>query len=75
VLIVRSAKLWDMARQIEPARSAKPSLAKRGAAGIVLLVIAALAVKLFIGVVTTILVIVAIVAVIAAALWAAKTLF
>jgi hypothetical protein len=63
-----------MARQIEPARSAKPSLAKRGLAGIVLLVIAALAVDLFVHVIVTILVVVAIVAVIAAALWAAKTL-
>ncbi len=64
-----------MARQIEPTRSQKPSLAKRGVAGIVLLVIAALAIKLVIGVVVTILVVVAIVAVIAAALWATKTLF
>jgi hypothetical protein len=64
-----------MARQIEPAREAKPSLAKRGVAAIVLLLIAAIAIKLVIGVVVTILVVVAIVAVIAAALWATKTLF
>jgi uncharacterized membrane protein YccC len=63
-----------MARQIEPTRSAKPSLVKRGLAGVVVVVILALAVHLVIGIITTILVLVAIVAVAVAALWAAKTL-
>jgi hypothetical protein len=64
-----------MARQIEPGRVGKPSLARRGAAALVLAAVGALAVYLIIGVLKTIFILVAIVAVIAAALWAVKTLF
>ncbi len=64
-----------MAHQIEPGRAGKPSLAKRGVATVVLVAVAALAVHLVIGILTTVFWIVAIVAVVVAALWAVKTLF
>jgi hypothetical protein len=64
-----------VARQIEPGRAAKPSLAKRGVAALVLVAIAAVAVVALIHILVTIFWIVAVVAVVVAALWAAKTLF
>jgi hypothetical protein len=64
-----------MARQIEPSRSAKPSIAKRGVAVVVLLAVAYLVIHAVIGIAVAIFWIAAVVAVVVAALWAAKTLF
>jgi len=64
-----------MARQIEPGRSAKPSLAKRGAAAVVLLVAAYLVFHVVIGIVTAIAWIVAVVVAVVAVVWAVRTLF
>jgi hypothetical protein len=73
--VPNSATLYQMARQIEPSRAAKPSLAKRGVALVVLLAVAYLVIHAVIGIAIAIFWIVAVVAVVAAALWAAKTLF
>lgn len=63
-----------MASDLERSRSGSPSVVKKAVAGIVLVVIAALVLKLIIGFVITILWVVAIVAVIGAVLWALKTI-
>lgn len=63
-----------MARQIEPSRSGKPSLIKRGVAALVLVAVAALAVEIVVHVVATFFWIIVAVAVVAAVLWAANTL-
>jgi uncharacterized membrane protein len=63
-----------MARQIERARS-KPPILRRVTAGLVLVVIAVLAVHLALGLIMTVFWIALIVAVVAAAVWAARTLF
>ena len=64
-----------MARQIEPTRSAKPSLAKRGVALVVLLAVAYLVIHAIIGIAVAVFWIVAVIAVVAASIWALKTLF
>lgn len=62
-----------MPSQIEPARTKTP-IVRRAAAGLVLVVAAALAIKLVIGLVTAVFWTVVVVAVVAAVLWAIKTL-
>jgi len=62
-----------MRSEIEPGR-ARPPILRRAVAGVVLLVAAALAVHVIIGVFLTLVWIVAAVAVIAAVAWALKTL-
>lgn len=63
-----------MAHQIEPSES-KPPILKRVAAGLVLVVVAALAVHIVLGVIMTIFWIALVVAVIVAVLWALNTIF
>lgn len=62
-----------MAPEIEPTQS-KPPIMKRVAAGLVLVVIAALAVHLLLSVVMTIFWIALVVAVVVAAIWALNTI-
>lgn len=69
-----AANLKHMARQIEPTRSGKPSLIKRGVAALVLVAIAAIAIELIIHVIATFFWIIVAIAVVAAVLWAANTL-
>jgi 4-hydroxybenzoate polyprenyltransferase len=59
--------------QVEPTRS-RPPVLKRVAAGLVLIVAAALAVHFIIGLVLTVFWIVAIAAVVVAVIWALKTI-
>ncbi len=63
-----------MARQIERTRS-KPPILRRVTAGLVLIVVAALAVHLALGLIMTVFWIALIVAIVAAVIWAARTLF
>lgn len=63
-----------MARQIERTRS-KPPILRRMTAGLVLIVVAALAVHLALGLIMTVFWIALIVAIVAAVIWAARTLF
>jgi hypothetical protein len=56
------------------AQKPRTPIVKRAAAGLVLVVVAALAIKLVIGLITSIFVIVVVVAAIAAVLWALKTI-
>ena len=62
-----------MRSEIEPGR-ARPPIIRRAVAGVVILVAAALAIHVIIGVVLTLVWIVAVIAVIGAVLWAVKTL-
>jgi 4-hydroxybenzoate polyprenyltransferase len=59
--------------QVEPTRS-RPPVLKRVAAGLVLIVAAALAIHFIIGLVLTVFWIVAIAAVVVAVIWALKTI-
>jgi hypothetical protein len=59
--------------QVEPTRS-KPPVLKRAAAGLVLIVAAALAIHFIIGLIMTVFWIVAIAAVVVAVIWALKTI-
>jgi hypothetical protein len=64
---------WYMAKDLEPTRS-RPPILKKAAAGIVLVIAAALVLKLLIGFVVAIFWVAVVVAVIAAVLWAVKTI-
>jgi uncharacterized membrane protein len=59
--------------QVEPTRS-RPPVLKRAAAGLVLIVAAALAVHFLIGLIMTVFWIIAIAAVVVAVIWALKTI-
>jgi len=59
--------------QVEPTRS-RPPVLKRAAAGLVLIVVAALAIHFIIGLVMAVFWIVVVVAAVVAVLWALKTL-
>lgn len=59
--------------QVEPTRS-RPPILKRAAAGLVLIVAAALAIHFIIGLVMAVFWIIVVVAAIAAVLWALKTI-
>jgi hypothetical protein len=62
-----------MDSQIEPTRSRTP-VVRKAAAGLVLIVVAALAIKILIGFVTAIFWTVVVIAAVLAVLWAVKTL-
>jgi hypothetical protein len=62
-----------MDSQIEPSRSRTP-VVRKAAAGVVLVVVAALAIKIVIGFVTAIFWTVVVIAAVLAVLWAVKTL-
>jgi hypothetical protein len=62
-----------MDSQIEPSRSRTP-VVRKAAAGLVLIVVAALAIKILIGFVTAIFWAVVVIAAVLAVLWAVKTL-
>lgn len=64
-----------MAREVEPTRSAHPSLMRRAVAGLVLVAAAVLVIHFAIGLIVTVFYIVAIIAVIVAVLWAVNALF
>lgn len=59
--------------QVEPTRS-RPPVLKRAAAGLVLIVAAALAIHFLIGLIMTVFWIIAIAAVVIAVIWALKTI-
>ena len=63
-----------MDSQVEAHRSRTPSVVRKAAAGLVLIVAAVLALKLIIGFVTWLFGTIVVVAVVAAVLWAIKTL-
>lgn len=63
-----------MDTQVEAHRSRSPSVVKKAAAGLVLIVAAALAIKIVIGFVMAIFWTVVVVAIVVAILWAVKTL-
>jgi hypothetical protein len=63
-----------MDSQIEGHRSRKPTVVRKAAAGLVLVVAVVLAIKLVIGFVTWLFGTILIIAVVAAVLWAVKTL-
>jgi hypothetical protein len=62
-----------MSSQLEPTRS-RPPVVRKAVAGLVLLIAAAIAIKLVIGTIIAVVTVIAIVAVIAAVLWAVGTL-
>ena len=62
-----------MQTQVEPSRS-RPPVVRKAAAGLVLIVVAALAVKIVIGFVMAIFWTVVVIAAVLAVLWAVKTL-
>ena len=63
-----------MDSQLEPHRSRTPTVVRKAAAGLVLIVAAVLAIKLVIGFVTWLFGTIVLIAVVAAVLWAIKTL-
>ncbi|HYB27432.1 MAG TPA: hypothetical protein VEF89_12505 [Solirubrobacteraceae bacterium] len=63
-----------MQSEVETHRSRTPAVARKAAAGLVLLVVAALALKIIIGFVTAIFWTVVVIAAVLAVLWAVKTL-
>jgi hypothetical protein len=63
-----------MQSQVEAHRSRTPAVMRKAAAGLVLLVVAALALKIIIGFVTAIFWTVVVIAAVLAVLWAVKTL-
>lgn len=72
--MIAACTLRDMNGQIEPTRSKSPSVLKKGLAGVVLVVVAALVLKALIGFVIAIFGVIVLVAVIVAVLWALKTI-
>jgi hypothetical protein len=73
VAVFIRATIPPMASNIERSRS-RPPILKKAAAGIVLVIVAALVLKLLIGFVIAIFWVAVVVAVIAAVLWAVKTI-
>jgi hypothetical protein len=71
--VVRARYASDMDSQIEATRS-RPPVVKRALAGVVLIIVAALAIKLVIGFVMAIFWTVVVVAAVIAVLWALKTI-
>jgi UPF0716 family protein affecting phage T7 exclusion len=63
-----------MESQVEAHRSRTPTVVRKAAAGLVLIVAAVLALKLIIGFVTWLFGTIVVIAVVAAVLWAVKTL-